>query len=121
MKKIIVGLIEPIKIIGSKSVSTLALFDTGAKSTSVDIKLASKAKLGPVLRVIKIKSPSLKQETKRPIVRARIEIKGKQFDTEVNLQDRSHMTFPAIIGRNILTGNFLVDVEKNKELFKRKR
>lgn len=28
------------------------------------------------------------------------------------------MTFPVLIGRNVLTGNFTVDVEKGNDVFK---
>ena len=119
MKKISVGLVENIEIVGHKSIKTRALFDTGARLTSVDTELASKAKLGPVVRVTKIKNPSHKENVSRPVVVVKIKIKGRSFDTEVNLQDRSHMKFPVIIGRNILSGNFIVDSEKNAHLFKR--
>ena len=115
----VVGLVEDVTIIGKKKVKTKALFDTGAKSTSVDIKLAAKAQLGPVIRTIRIKAASLKASTKRPVVEAIIDIKGQKFEAEVNLQDRSHMTFPVIIGRNILAGNFLVDAKKNQELYRK--
>lgn len=118
--KRVVGLVEKIKIIGQKPVEAFALFDTGAKSTSVDIKLAGEAKLGPVLGMAKIKNPSVKRKSRRAVVKAEIEIKDMKFDTRVNLQDRSHMTFPVIIGRNILIGNFIVDAEKNKDLFKKR-
>lgn len=120
MKKI-VGVVEQIKIIGQESIQVFAVFDTGARSTSVDIKLASEAKLGPVLGTAKVRNPSIKKRTRRPVVKAEIEIKGIKFDTEVNIQDRSHMSFPIIIGRNILKGNFIVDAEINEELFKKKR
>jgi len=120
MKKLkIVGLVEKVRIIGKKTIPTLAVFDTGARLTSVDIRLASKAGLGPVTRRVKVKNPSLKTRVSRPVVKARIGIKGRVFDTEVNLQDRSHMNFPMIIGRNILAGNFLVDPQKNSHLWKR--
>ncbi|MFQ5647937.1 MAG: RimK/LysX family protein [Candidatus Aenigmatarchaeota archaeon] len=115
----VVGLVEDIAIIGKNRVKTKALFDTGAKTTSVDITLAAKAQLGPVIRTIRIKAASLKGRTQRPVVEAIIEIKGQKFEVEVNLQDRSHMTFPVIIGRNILAGNFLVDAKRHQELFKR--
>src|SRR3989338_6673345 len=97
-----VGLIEEVKIIGEKTVSTLALFDTGANRTSVDIELASKAGLGPITRMGRVKNPSIKKKISRPVVKARLEIAGKMFDAEVNIQDRSHMNFPVIIGRDIL-------------------
>lgn len=117
-QKSVVGLIEKVTIVGEgKSVETLALFDTGARVTSVDTRLAIKAKLGPIVRTQRVKNPSFKQETTRPVVSAKVKLKGRIFKTEVNIQDRSHMTFPMIIGRNIISGNFVVDAEKNKHLF----
>ncbi len=118
-KKRVIGLVEKIELIGEKTVKTYALFDTGASFTSVDTKLASRAKLGPVVRTTKIKNPSIKARIYRPVVSGKIKIKGRKFDAEVNLQDRSHMTFPIIIGRDILTGNFIVDVDRNRELVKK--
>ena len=117
----IVGLVEPVKIIGKKTVSVLALCDSGAQRTSVDVKVAAKAELGPVIKIAYVRNPSLKRQVTRPVVVAEIKIKGKTFNSEVNLQDRSHMTFPMIIGRNILSGNFVVDAKKNQELFKKFR
>lgn len=116
----VVGLVEKIDIKGKRNVSTYAVFDTGARSTSVDIKIASKAGLGPITRTIQIKNPSVRGKIRRPVVKAYVNIKGKGFDTEVNIQDRSHMNFPIIIGRDIISGNFVVDPEKNARLFKEK-
>lgn len=112
MKRDFVGLVEEVEIVGQRRVKTLALCDSGAKNTSVDIALAAKAMLGPIIRTTKIKSASISREVRRPVVKAKVRIKGKTFNTEVNVQDRSHMTFPVIIGRNILTGNFVIDTKK---------
>ncbi len=119
MAKKTVGLVERVKIIGNDEREALALVDTGAKLTSVDIKLAAETGLGPVMRVTKIKTASKNFGSRRPVLNATIEIGGKRFHTEVNIQDRSHMTFPVLIGRNILTGNFLVDTGKNRDIFKK--
>ncbi|HDD46432.1 MAG TPA: hypothetical protein ENG42_03070 [Candidatus Aenigmarchaeota archaeon] len=111
--KQVVGLVEKIKIVGNdKAIETLALMDTGAIRTSIDMSLAAEAKLGPIVGIEKIKQSSTKRSTKRPIVEAIIELKGKRFKKKVNLQDRSHMRYLAIIGRDILKGNFIVDPEK---------
>jgi hypothetical protein len=118
MAKKIIGLVEKIKVIGKSEEKTLALVDTGAKLTSVDIKLAADTGIGPVKRITKIKSASKNVGTRRPVLEATIEIAGKRFRTEVNIQDRSHMTFPVLIGRNILVDNFLVDAGKNRDIFK---
>ncbi len=119
MSKNLVGLVEKVKIIGEKEVETYALFDSGAKNTSIDISLSDKAKLGPIIKMVKIKNPSLKTKVTRPVVRAVIEIHGRKFDVQVNLQDRSHMKFPIIIGRNIMSGNFLIDPEKGEDIWDR--
>lgn len=110
--KRLVGLVEKIELVGQKKIEALALCDSGAKGTSVDIQLAAEARLGPIIRTTKIKAASISREISRPVVKAKIKIKGRVFDTEVNIQDRSHMTFPVIIGRNVLTGNFIIDTKK---------
>ena len=115
--KRIVGLVENIELEGEKKISTMALFDSGAKLTSVDIQLAAEAHLGPIIRTTKVKNPSHKGFVRRPVVRARLVIMGDVFNAEANVQDRSHMAFPVIIGRNILKGNFLVDPKKNYDLY----
>ena len=114
----IVGLVEHVSLIGKKSANILALFDSGARTTSVDMDLAARAHLGPVIGTMTVKNASMKQAVKRVKVKAKIKIKGRMFETEVNLQDRSHMRFPIIIGRNILTGNFIIDANRNKDLLK---
>jgi hypothetical protein len=118
MGKKTLGISEKVKVIGEREIEADALVDTGAKLTSVDIMLAAEAGLGPVKGVTKIKSASKNFGTRRPVLSATIEIGGKRFETEINLHDRSHMTFPVLIGRNILIGNFLVDAEKNRHVFK---
>lgn len=120
-EKDIVGLVEKVSIIGEKKVDVIALFDTGAKVTSIDIKLASKAQLGPIVKITNVKNPSFNRPIKRPVVRAKIKVKDRIFDVYVNIQDRSHMTFPVIIGRNIIAGNFLIDTSVNRDLYKQER
>ena len=121
MSKTIVGMMEKVTLIGDKKVSTNAVFDTGAKLTSIDIKLASRARVGPVIRTARIKNPSLKSRTSRPVVKVRVKIKGRVYECEANLQDRSHMTAPMIIGRNIMAGRFIVDPAKNLKEFEKIR
>ena len=89
MKRVI-GLKEEIEIIGKRRVKTIAKFDTGAKSTSVDMRLAAKAMLGPIVRTIKIISASRKTGQRRIIVKATLKIAGKKIKAEVNVANRSH-------------------------------
>jgi hypothetical protein len=119
LMKHILGIVEKVVLKGVKEKHVLALVDTGAKLTSVDIKLAGETEIGPVVRSTKIKSASKDDSTSRPVLEATIEIGGKNFLTEVNVADRSRMAFPVLIGRNILDGHFVVDVEKNADVFRR--
>lgn len=119
MAKKTIGLVEKVKIYGNGSeVEADALVDTGAEMTSIDIVLAGEAQLGPVFRTFKTRAPITKKVDKRPVVKAVMEIKGKKFDIEMNLNDRSHMKYPVLIGRNLIYGNFVVDISKNPRIKK---
>ena len=117
MPKAVVGIMEKVTLIGGKRVSTYGVFDTGARLTSIDIRLASKAQVGPIIRTTRVKNPSVKNITKRPVVKVKLRIKGRVYECEANIQDRSHMTSPMLIGRNIIAGRFIVDSAKNLKLF----
>jgi hypothetical protein len=117
----IVGIVEEVEVLGRDRVRTLAVFDSGAKMTSIDVRLAARAKLGPIVRTTKIRNPSLKAEVRRPVVETGIRIRGRVFEALANIQDREHMTFPVIIGRNIISGNFIIDTKKNLDIYERER
>lgn len=115
MAKRVIGLIEPIKIVGKNVVKTTALFDTGARLTSIDNRIAAEAQVGPVLRIQKVKAPITKETEQRPVVKVMIEINGEKYEAEANLNDRSHMKYPVIIGRNIIHDNFIIDISKHPQ------
>jgi hypothetical protein len=119
--KKIVGIVEEVEIRGKKTIKSMAIFDSGARMNSIDVRLAAQARLGPIVRTTKVSQASQRGQRRRPVVETRIRIKGRLFDTLANIQDREHMTFPVIIGRNIITGNFIIDTRKNHELFERMR
>ena len=56
----------------------------------------------------------------RITVLTNIRLFGKMFDIELALTDRSSMKFPVLLGRKILTDNFLVDVNHTNLSFKSK-
>lgn len=107
MVKIVLGLIETIKIKGK---DVLARIDTGAEFSSIDKKLASELDIGPVIKTISIRSASGK--TIRPVVKSEIKIKGKIIKTNLNIANRSHMKYKMLIGQNILKKGFLIDPSK---------
>lgn len=107
MEKIILGLIEKVKI---NNHEVLAKIDTGAQGNSIDMKLAQELNLGPIVKTYRIKSST--GEGRRPAIETDLEIKGKKFKTIFNISDREHMKYPVLIGQKILKQGFLVDPSK---------
>ena len=110
--KITVGLTEKISLISGnrKKEEVIAKIDTGATKSSIDISLASKLNLGPVIKSKIIKSAH--GNKLRPIVEAEIAMAGKKIKSEFTLADRAHMKYNVLIGVNILKHGFLVDPSK---------
>ena len=53
---------------------------------------------------------------KRYKVRALVKIAGKKVRASFTLADRSTQVYPVLIGRNVLTGKFVVDVKRGHPL-----
>lgn len=112
--RIVIGLVEPIKIKGERGVRAIsAKIDTGADRTSVDMKLASEIGLGPLTDTVKVKSSIGNEVEMRPVVQAKIIIHDRPFTLNVSLDDRSKMKYHVLIGRDLLAkSNFLIDPNK---------
>lgn len=112
-ERVILGVTERVIVIGNNGLEeeVTARIDTGATSSSIDINLALKLNLGPVTRLKTVKSASA--VGRRQLIRAKVKINGELMEEEFTLADRSHMTYPLLIGQNILKkGNFLIDPHK---------
>ena len=115
LEKKVVGLVELVTIIGKKGrVTKKALLDTGATRTSVDIRVAAKAGIGPIISSVRIKNATSNSggSFRRPIAEAKIKMKGMVIKTGVNIVDRTDLPYPILIGRDILHKNFIVDISK---------
>ncbi len=115
MSKEVLGLIEKVTVYGNdgKKAKVYALMDTGASSTSIDIGLASKLRLGPVVGYVKVKSKTNigGDEVIRVAVPMEVEIKGQRIKVEkANLAPRENMSTLLLIGRDVLLNRFMVDV-----------
>ena len=109
--KVVIGLVEKVEIRHSSGKEDIAAkIDTGATKSSIDIVLASKLNLGPVIKSKIVKSAH--GNKLRPIIEASIELAGKKMKSEFTLADRSHMKYPILIGQNILKEGFLIDPNK---------
>ena len=114
-EKKIVGLVEQVTIIGKKGrITKTALLDTGATRTSVDVRIAAKAGIGPIISCVQIKNATANSEgsIRRPIAECKIKMKGIVVKTGVNVVDRSGLSYPILIGRDVIHKNFIVDVSK---------
>ena len=65
----------------------------------------------PVYKTKKVKS-SNGQIEERFIVKATIVLAGQTLKAQLSLTDRSEMRYPLLIGRKLLRGRFLVDVQR---------
>lgn len=112
--KIIVGVVEKITLISSngESKQVEAKIDTGATKSSIDIMLASKLSLGPVIKSKMVKSAH--GNKLRPVIEAEIILAGKRMKSEFTLADRNHMRYNVLIGVNTLKDGFLVDPSKGE-------
>ena len=110
--RIIVGLTEKVRVTSSEGnfEEIVARIDTGATKSSIDTKLATKLRLGPVIRSKVVRSAHGHQL--RPLIEAEIFLAGKKTKAEFTLADRAHMKYKVLIGVNILENEFLVDPSK---------
>lgn len=98
-----IGLKIDTYIAGTKtSEKVVSKVDTGSSRTSVDIKLASKLGLGPIKDYVSVRTGSSKQSRKRPIVESTIKLKGIKHTVDVSIEDREHMNYKLILGRDVL-------------------
>ncbi|MFB6311923.1 MAG: RimK/LysX family protein [Salinirussus sp.] len=111
----IIGFIEEVVLSGSRGTKTVeAKSDTGASRTSIDSTLAADIGTGPIKDVVTVKSGSTKRGRRRPLVDVVVGIKGAQHTVTASVEDRSHMDYPVLLGRDILE-HYRVDVTRGTE------
>jgi RimK family alpha-L-glutamate ligase len=111
----LIGYIEDVVVSGtSGSEQVLAKSDTGATRTSIDTSLAAEVGAGPIKSMTRVKSGSLKSGKARPVVDLVIGIGGTQHTVTASVEDRSHMGYPLLLGRDILE-HYRVDVRRRAD------
>jgi hypothetical protein len=73
----------------------------------------------PISKVKEVKSSNGISQ-KRFFIKTEIIILGKTYISELSLNDRSSMSYPFLLGRDVLHENFIVDVSKKDLSFKLK-
>ena len=108
----IIGYTEEIVLSGTAGSKTVyAKSDTGATRTSIDTRLAADIGAGPIKSITRVKSGSRKTSKSRPVVDVVVGVGGNQHTVTASVEDRSHMDYPVILGRDIL-GSYQVDVSR---------
>jgi len=111
----LIGYIEEVHVIGtSGSKQIMAKSDTGATRSSIDTKLAAEIGAGPIKSMTRVKSGSVKRGRSRPVIDLVIGIGGNQHTVTASVEDRSHMDYPLLLGRDILE-HYRVDVRKRAD------
>jgi len=111
MGKIVVGLVEPVKIIANnKEIKALGKFDTGAQRTSIDKQVISELGVDPIGKTTTV---NIHGRSVRPLVDVKLEIKGKKLDVKANVSDRSSRKYKVLIGRDVIFSNFIIDISKS--------
>ena len=104
----VLGLVEKVVFVADKDRKFTARIDTGATMSSIDHDLVSNLHLESVLSRKKIRSAHGVQE--RSMIRATVILKKKMITGLFTVARRTHMTYPVLIGQNILKkGEFIVD------------
>ncbi|MCL9814956.1 RimK family alpha-L-glutamate ligase [Natranaeroarchaeum aerophilus] len=110
-----IGYTEEVLVSGtsdSKTVYTKS--DTGATRTSIDTSLAAEIGAGPIKSKMRVKSGSSKRSKVRPIVDIVVGVGGRRHTVAANVEDRSHMEYPLLLGRDILE-HYHVDVSRRAD------
>jgi len=111
-KKITVGAVEPVSLYSpTLEILAIARMDTGAERSSIDVAIAKKLE-AKVIKTIAVKSAN--GTTKRFVVRVPIKLKKKFVTVEFTVAQRSKMSCPVLIGRDVLQQGFVVDVSKSE-------
>ena len=112
---VVIGYTEEVVVAGTAGSKTvLAKSDTGATRTSIDTRLAADIGAGPIKSITRVKSGSLKGGKSRPVVDVVVGIGGTQHTVTASIEDRNHMDYPVLLGRDILE-NYQVDVSRRTE------
>jgi hypothetical protein len=126
-EKIAIGLVEDIILVPS-GVKMPARIDTGAAMSSLDardvvvkgdiVEFKLPEKYGGMqlrLPIVAWKTVrSAEARDRRPVVMMEFCLGSKHIRTQVNLNDRSQVKYPFLVGRNALKKDFVVDCMKER-------
>ena len=99
----IVDYITEVVVRGTRGYENVeAKADTGAARTSIDMKLAARIGAGPIRDTTLVRTGNEREGRARPLVDIVVGIRGTQHTITASVEDRSHMDYQIILGRDIL-------------------
>jgi RimK family alpha-L-glutamate ligase len=111
----VIGYVEEVTVSGTRGTETVyAKSDTGAERSSIDLQLAADIGTGPITNVVRVRSGSDKASRTRPVVDIVVGVGGQQYTVSASVEDREHMQYPLLLGRDIL-GSYQVDVGRRAD------
>jgi len=109
-----IGYIEAVTVTGTRDTKTVyAKSDTGADRTSIDSTLAAEIGTGPIKDIVRVRSGSSSGKS-RPVVDLVVGIGGRQYTVAASVEDRSHMNYSLLLGRDVLQ-HYHVDVRQRAD------
>lgn len=89
----------------------VAKSDTGARRSSIDLDTAASVGAGPVVDTTQVRSGSRSERRKRALVDVDIRVGGRWHTVTASIENRSHMKYPVLLGRDVLE-SYRVNVTK---------
>lgn len=92
----------------------VAKSDTGAKRTSIDTGLAGRIGAGPLVGTTQVRSGTVNGTETRPLVDVDLRLNGSWRTVTASIIDRSKMTYPVLLGRDVLEA-YTLDISQTVE------
>lgn len=92
----------------------VAKSDTGAKRTSIDTELAGRIGAGPLVGTTDVRSGTGSETETRPLVDVDLCLNGRWRTVTASITDRSEMTYPVLLGRDVLEA-YTLDISRTVE------
>lgn len=116
--KHIVGFVEEVSLLDENNEaikgfeSIKARIDSGATIGSIDKSFVEKIKPKEVGKKLVKSSHGI---TRRVVVELTMSLAGNIVSGNFTVIDRSHMTYPILVGQDVLLKDYIIDPKKNKK------
>ena len=127
--KTLIGAVEEV-VLFPWGLKLPARIDTGSELTSLDVRdLTVKNKVAqfrlpekygnilmslPVIRTVNVRSADSREH--RPVVEIELCVGSRRMRVQANLNNRSRVEYPLMLGRNVLKQGFIVDCTEERML-----